>query len=56
MVKLDDATEVIKDAHLITYVRYLVETDVREDMIFCKSIKCNTTAIKVFIINDIFLN
>ena len=52
----DEATDVLKDAHLITYVRYVVETDVREDMLFCKPIECNTTAREVFKIIDNFFN
>ncbi|XP_067139511.1 zinc finger BED domain-containing protein 5-like [Centruroides vittatus] len=55
-LQVDEATDVLKDAHLITYVRYVVETDVREDMLFCKPIECNTTARQVFNIIDNFFN
>ena len=55
-LQVDEATNVLKDAHLITYVRYVVETDVREDMLFCKPIECNITAREVFKIIDNFSN
>jgi hypothetical protein len=29
-LQVDEATDIVKDAHLITYVRYLLENDVRE--------------------------
>lgn len=47
-LQVDEATDVIKDAHLITYVRYVVETDVKEDMLFCKPSEGNTTASEIF--------
>ncbi|XP_035211445.1 protein FAM200A-like [Stegodyphus dumicola] len=55
-LQVDEATDVLKDAHLITYVRYVVETDVREIMLFCKPIECNATAREVFKIIDNFFN
>nr|XP_042897067.1 protein FAM200A-like [Parasteatoda tepidariorum]XP_042902277.1 protein FAM200A-like [Parasteatoda tepidariorum]XP_042906149.1 protein FAM200A-like [Parasteatoda tepidariorum]XP_042906152.1 protein FAM200A-like [Parasteatoda tepidariorum] len=55
-LQVDEATDVLKDAHLITYVRYVVETDVREDMLFCKPIEGNTTASEVFNMIDKFFN
>lgn len=41
-MQVDEATDGLKDPHLITYVRYVVETDIREDMLICKPIECNT--------------
>ena len=37
-IQVDEATDVAKDAHLITYVRYVEETDIIEDILFCKAV------------------
>lgn len=55
-LQVDEATDVINDSHLITYVRYISETDIKEEMLFCKPFECNTTAIKVFNMIDSFFN
>ncbi|XP_026475993.1 zinc finger MYM-type protein 6-like, partial [Ctenocephalides felis] len=36
-LQVDEATDVAKDAHLITYIRYVMENDIREELLFCKN-------------------
>ena len=43
-IQVDEATDVAKDAHLIAYVRYVEETDIIEDISFCKSIPDKVTS------------
>lgn len=52
-MQVDETNDVIKDAHLLTYVCEIL-TDVRKDIIICKTIECNTTASEVFEIMDDF--
>jgi hypothetical protein len=33
-LQIDEASDVLKDAHLITYVRYMMENDMRENFLF----------------------
>ena len=47
-IQVDEATDVAKDAHLIAYVRYVEETDVIEDILFCKPIPEKATANEIF--------
>ena len=54
-LQVDEATDVLNNVHLITYVRYVVVNDGREDMLLCKPIKCNTTAREVFKIITLFI-
>ena len=54
-LQLNEATEVVKDAHLVAYVKYVVETDDREDLLFRKSIEVNTKAREIFNMIDTFL-
>ena len=51
---MDEATDVVKGAHLITYVRCVVETYVT-DLLFCKPIEGITTAREIFNMIDTFL-
>ena len=55
-IQVDEATDVAKDAHLIAYVRYVEETDVIEDILFCKPIPEKATANEIFKIIDVFFN
>ncbi|XP_026481364.1 protein FAM200A-like [Ctenocephalides felis] len=42
-LQVDEATDVAKDAHLITYIRYVMENDIREELLFCKAIEGKAT-------------
>ena len=53
-LQVDEATDVAKDAHLITYVRYVLENEIKEDILFCKPIEGKSTAIEFFNIIDNF--
>jgi len=33
-LQINEATDVVKDAHLITYVRYVLEHYIKEDFLF----------------------
>ncbi len=37
MLQVDEVMDIAKDAHLIPYVQYILEIDVREDLLFCKT-------------------
>ena len=53
-----EATDVVKDAHLITYVRYIIlsANEIKEDLLFCKPIVGRATAVEVFNMIDNFFN
>ncbi|CAH2013288.1 unnamed protein product [Acanthoscelides obtectus] len=47
---LDEATDSNKDAHLIAYVQFCACMSVVEEVLFCKSIELNATALALFAI------
>jgi zinc finger BED domain-containing protein 5/7/8/9 len=54
-LQVDEATDTVKDSHLIAYVRYILGNDIKEDFLFCKIIQGNTTSSELFsIINQFF--
>lgn len=53
-LQVDEATDVVKDAHLITYVRYISANEIKEDLLFCKPIVGRATAVEVFNMIDNF--
>lgn len=55
-IQVDEATDVAKDAHLIAYVRYVDDTNIIEDILFCKPIPDRATSNKIFKIIDRFFN
>ncbi|XP_063856105.1 zinc finger BED domain-containing protein 5-like [Scylla paramamosain] len=55
-LQIDEATDVVKDAHLITYVCYISANEIKEDLLFCKPIVGRATAVKVFNMIDNFFN
>jgi len=54
-IQVDEATDVAKDAHLIAYVRYVADTNIIEDMLFCNPIPGKSTSNEIFNIIDTFL-
>ena len=55
-IQVDEVTDVAKDAHLIAYVRYVEETDIIEDILFCKPIPDKATSNKIFNTVDRFFD
>jgi hypothetical protein len=51
---LHEATNVDKDAHLVTCVQYVLENDIKE-FLYCKSINGRTMSLEVFNIINYFL-
>jgi hypothetical protein len=52
-LQVDGATDVVKDAYLITCVRYVWENDVK-DILFCRPIDGRAVPLEVFNIFAIF--
>jgi hypothetical protein len=48
-LKVDDATDIVRDLHLITSVRYVLKKNIEED---CKRIDDRATSLEVFNINE----
>jgi hypothetical protein len=47
-IQIDEATDGTKDAHLITYVRYVGEDNIKEDLVLCKEIRETSKAEELF--------
>jgi hypothetical protein len=54
-LKLDEATDVVKGAHLIIYIRYVLKNDIKRDLLFCKATDGTATSLKVFNIINHYL-
>lgn len=54
-IQLDEATDSSNDAQLICYVRYMEETNVCEDLLFCKKITETGKACDLFTIIDSYM-
>jgi hypothetical protein len=52
---VDKATDVVRDAHLITYIRYVLENDVKENCLFCRCADGRAVSLEVFNIINTFL-
>ena len=55
-IQEDKATVVAKDTHLIAYVRHVEETDVIENVSFCKPNFDKATSNEIFNITDRFFD
>ncbi|XP_015906681.3 SCAN domain-containing protein 3-like [Parasteatoda tepidariorum] len=55
-IQVDEATDVVKDAHLIAYVRYVDDTNIIEDILFCRPIPDRATSNEIFKIIGRFFN
>jgi hypothetical protein len=53
-LQVDDAADVIKGAHLIIYVRYVLENVLNWDLLFCKPTDGTATLLEVFNIMNRF--
>ena len=56
VIRVDEATDVAKDAHLIAYVRYIEETDIIEHILFSQPTPDKTTSNGIFNITDRFFD
>ncbi|XP_066978963.1 zinc finger BED domain-containing protein 5-like [Macrobrachium rosenbergii] len=55
-LQVDEATDVVKDAHLISYVRYISANEIKEDLLFCEPRVGRATAAEVFNMIDNFFS
>ena len=54
-LQMDEAIDSNKDCLLITYVRFIDEDDLREELLFCKKVLGRATAEELFKIIDTYL-
>lgn len=47
-IQLDESTDVINYTQLMVYVRYIFQTKVEEDYLFCEALSIRTTADEIF--------
>nr|XP_022910374.1 zinc finger BED domain-containing protein 5-like [Onthophagus taurus] len=47
-IQLDESTDVTNYAQLMVYVRYLFNTEIKEDYLFCTTLSTHTTADEIF--------
>lgn len=55
-LQVDEATDIHKDAHLIAYVRFVDECNMREELFFCEPILKTATAQSLFNMINAFFN
>jgi hypothetical protein len=51
-LQVNDKSYVVKDAHLITSVWYVLENDIKEDFLFCTLIDGRATSLELFSITN----
>jgi hypothetical protein len=54
-LQLDESTDVAGQAQLLTYVRYLRDKVIEEDVLFCRPLQSHTTGEAIFNVLDIFI-
>ena len=47
-IQLDESTDITNMAYLLTYIRYIYNNDIHEDLLFCKPLHGRTTGIDIF--------
>ncbi len=52
---LDESTDIAGQAQLLTYVRYLRDKAIEEDVLFCRPLQSHTTGEAIFNVLDIFI-
>ena len=54
-IQLDESTNITKMEHLLTYVRYIYNNHIHEDLLFCQPLHGCTTGMDIFhTVNDFF--
>ncbi|XP_039670584.1 zinc finger BED domain-containing protein 5-like [Perca fluviatilis] len=54
-LQLDESTDIAGQAQLLTYVRYLRDKAIAEDVLFCRPLQSHTTGEAIFNVLDIFI-
>ncbi len=54
-LQLDESTDIAGQAQLLTYVRYLRDKAIEEDVLFCRPLQSHTTGEAIFNVLDIFI-
>ena len=53
-IQLDESTDITNKAYLLSYVRYIYNNDILEDLLFCQPFQGRTTGMDIFQIVDNF--
>ncbi len=54
-LQLDESTDIAGQAQLLTYVRYLQDKAIEEDVLFCRTLQSHITGEAIFNVLDIFI-
>ena len=54
-LQLDESTDIAGQAQLLTYVRYVREKEIEEDILFCRPLQTRTTGEAIFNVLDSFI-
>ncbi len=54
-LQLDESTDIAGQAQLLTYVRYLRDKAIEEDVLFCRPLQSHATGEAIFNVLDIFI-
>ncbi len=54
-LQLDESTDIAGQAQLLTYVRYLRDKAIEEEVLFCRPLQSHTTGEAIFNVLDIFI-
>uniref|UniRef100_A0A8C4GRW1 Zinc finger BED domain-containing protein 5 n=1 Tax=Dicentrarchus labrax TaxID=13489 RepID=A0A8C4GRW1_DICLA len=54
-LQLDESTDIAGQAQLLTYVRYLRDKTIEEDVLFCRPLQSHTTGQAIFNVLDVFI-
>uniref|UniRef100_A0A8P4GAE8 DUF4371 domain-containing protein n=1 Tax=Dicentrarchus labrax TaxID=13489 RepID=A0A8P4GAE8_DICLA len=54
-LQLDKSTDIAGQAQLLTYVRYLWDKTIEEDVLFCRPLQSHTTGEAIFNVLDVFI-
>ncbi len=55
VLQLDESTDIAGQSQLLTYVRYLRDKAIEEDVLFCRPLQSHTTGEAIFNVLDIFI-
>jgi hypothetical protein len=54
-LQIDEATDVINDANLMSYVRYVYDSNIHDDILFCRNLPTRTTGEEMFLTLDSYI-
>jgi len=55
-IQIDETTDISKCAQLLTYVRFIDNNQMKEEMLFCRELESNTTGEEIFNCLDEYVN